>query len=426
MSFSKAFGGAGRALATPLFRRYWTGHTLATIGRWMKRTAVGWLAWELTESPAWLGIVTFADLLPTVLLAVLAGAISDRFGFMRIIRLSQIAAAILSAVFATLILTGAINIYAVTVLAFVFGAVESMGQPARMSAVHALVARRDLSSAIALGSASFNASRIVGPGIAGFLIVWTNTGVVIGLCAFSFLSFYLILRTLDFGEPNAGGTRSPAALLGDIRSGIVYAFTHTGLRFVFLLLAATSFFIRPVIELMPGISARVFAAGPTGLSLLLAAIGAGALTASLWLARRGEMRGLTGLLIGSTIVTGVALMLAMQFRNIWLAAAFLCVMGAAMLTGNVSAQTLVQNSVEAQMRARVMSLFIVFAYGLPAIGAVLMGWIATWAGLQATIAGGALFMFLFWAWGRPQKTAMSHALEQEGPEERSAAAGLEK
>ena len=89
------------------------------------------------------------------------------------------------------------------------------------------------------------------------------------------------------------------------------------------------------------------------------------------------------------------------------------VMGAAMLTGNVSAQTLVQNSVESQMRARVMSLFIVFAYGLPAIGAIIMGWIANYTGLQITIGSGALFMLLFWVWSRPQQKNMSARLEAQ-------------
>lgn len=382
----------------------------------MKRTAVGWLAWELTESPAWLGIVTFCDLLPTVLLTILAGAVSDRFGFMRIIRFSQISAAVLAVVFATLVITDSINIYGVAALTFLFGAFETMGQPARMAAVHALVSRQNLSSAIALGSASFNASRIVGPGIAGYLIVLSGSGVVIGLCSITFLTFYVILQTLDFGAEGSGGKKSVKTLFDDVWTGIVYAFGHTGLRFVFVMLAATSFFIRPVIELMPGISARVFDAGPTGLSLLLAAIGAGALTASLWLARRGETAGLTRILIITTIITGLALMLAMQFKHIWAAAFFLAIMGAAMLTGNVAAQTLVQNTVATNMRARVMSLFIVFAYGLPALGAVLMGWIASYAGLQTTVGAGALFMLLFWVWARPRQNAMAGQLEREAEE----------
>lgn len=416
MAGSDFFGGAGRALATPAFRLYFIGHTLATIGRWMKRTAVGWLAWQLTESPAWLGIVAFADLLPTVLLSIVAGAISDRFGIMRIMRLSQVLSALLSVLFGALIISGWINIYLTLVLTVVFGAIETMGQPARMSAVHAVVVQRDLSSAIALTSASFNAARIVGPGIAGVLIVWTNAGVAIELCALTFLAFYLVLLKLDLGTPRSDSAASPKALLQDIRSGIVYAFGHSGLRFVFMLLAATSFFIRPVIELLPGISGQVFDAGPTGLSLLLAAIGVGAMTASLWLAQRGETTGLTRLLVASTSVTGIALMLAMAFTQIWVAAAFLMIMGAAMLVGNVAAQTLVQNAVDSEFRSRVMSLFIVFAYGLPAVGAVIMGWLSSYAGFPAAIGGGALFMLVFWAWARPQEEATGARLEIREPD----------
>jgi MFS family permease len=164
---------------------------------------------------------------------------------------------------------------------------------------------------------------------------------------------------------------------------------------------------------MPGVSGQIFNAGPTGLALLLGSIGSGALGASLFLARRGEMRGLTKLLVLSTIATGVTLMLAMQFQNIWIASGFLVAMGAFMLSGNVAAQTLVQNSVEPEFRARVMSLFIVFAYGLPALGAVLMGWLASMAGLQPAIGGGALFMVIFWIWALPKREAMSKRLEGE-------------
>ncbi len=383
---------------------------MATVGRWMYRTAVGWLAWDLTHSTSWLGIVAFADLIPTVALAIFAGAFADRLGFMRIIRYSVLLSTVLAGLLAFLILTHLINIQLLVLITMCFGSAESFGQPARMSAVNAMVTKRDLSSAIALGSASFNASRIVGPAIAGSLILWTGTGAVIALCALTFALFFLLLQGIHIDEKPPEKKQS-ASLAADISSGIVYMLNHRGIRFVMIMLAATSFFIRPVIELMPAISGQIFNAGPTGLAFLLAAIGLGALTASLVLARRGEMSGLTGLLIFSTIVTGISLMLAMQFQNIWFAALFLAVMGAFMLSGNVAAQTLVQNSVEQSYRARVMSLFIIFAYGLPAIGAAIMGWIATRAGLQATIGGGALFMLLFWLWSWPQRKPRAQELE---------------
>jgi threonine/homoserine/homoserine lactone efflux protein len=154
---------------------------------------------------------------------------------------------------------------------------------------------------------------------------------------------------------------------------------------------------------------------------LLAAIGVGAVIASLWLARRGETKGLTSLLVLSTSATGVALVLAMQFTSIWAGAALLCVMGFFMLIGNVSAQTLVQNSVDQEYRARVSSLFIIFAYGLPAIGAVISGWLATHVGLHVAIGAGAAMMLLAWLWARPKRHAMSLKLDEAAPASRHGA-----
>ena len=412
MIVTRIFGGASRALATPLFRRYWLGHSTATVGRWMYRTAVGWLAWDLTHSTGWLGALAFADLLPTVVLSLVSGAAADRIGFMRIINVSQLLATALAGLLAALILTGLIDIYSLMAITFALGAAEAFGQPARMSAVNAMVAKRDLSSAIALGSASFNGARIIGPAIAGALILWAGAGFVILLCTATFAAFYMQTRSINLNETSAARPRS-GGIMADARSGVAYMFSHQAIRFLMIMLAATSFFIRPVIELLPAVSGQIFEAGPTGLALLLASIGIGALSASLVLARRGELAGLTFVLVLSTLVTGVALALSMQANNIWLASLALCVMGSFMLAGNVAAQTLVQNSVDPAFRARVMSLYIIFAYGLPAIGAALMGWIATSVGLQATIAGGALFMLGFFVWSWPRRKAMAAQLEGE-------------
>jgi MFS family permease len=410
---TKVFGGARRALDSPLYRKYWTGHSIASVGRWMYRTSVGWLAWELTHSSAWLGVIAFADLLPTVVLTILAGAFADRFGFMRIIRISQISAALFTAVLAALVILKLITIEILLVITMFLGAAESLGQPARMSIVNALVPKRDLASAIALGSASFNASRIIGPSIAGALILWFGSGPVLALCAVIYALFYFVLRTIHIDDKSTT-QRTSNGLLRDIKAGVGYAWGHKGIRFVMTLLAATSFLIRPVVDLMPAVSAQLFSGGPTGLALLLAAIGVGAVTASLWLARRGDTKGLTSLLVLSTSASGIALATAMQFSNIYAGAAVLCVMGFFMLIGNVAAQSLVQNSVEQEFRARVSSLFIIFAYGLPAVGAVIQGWIATHIGLNVAIGTGAAMMIAAWLWARPQRQHMSRLLNETG------------
>jgi MFS family permease len=147
---------------------------------------------------------------------------------------------------------------------------------------------------------------------------------------------------------------------------------------------------------------------------LLGSIGAGALLASLWLARRGEMVGLTKLVTLSILGCGLALALAMAFGHLWLAVGFLMVVGAFMLIGNVGAQSLIQNTVDAHIRARVLSLFIVFAHGLPAIGALLIGWIASHVGLQVTLAASGLVLAMVWLWARLRTAKMAAVLEKTG------------
>ncbi len=411
MNFSSVFGGIGRSLRHPVYRTYMVGHTLAATGRWMKRTAVGWLTWELTESASWLGIVAFADLVPMMIFVILSGAIADRVGLMRIVKLSQILSGLVALVFAALVYTDLITIELVVVLSVCFGVAEALSSPARMAAVHGMVPREDLSGAIAVGAAAFNMSRIAGPAIAGGLILWAGTATVITLCAAIFFIFYLLLRTIELAE-TATNKEISLDLFVDIWRGMRYVYGHPGIRYLMALSVTFSLFMRPIMELMAGVSGKVFDAGPAGLSLLLAAIGTGALLASLWLARRGEMAGLTRLVTLSVLSAGLALILSMSSDSIWVAFAFLVIVGASMLIANVGAQSLIQNAVDSDVRARVLSLFIVFAHGLPAVGAVIAGWIADHAGLPATIACGGLIMVLIWIWARPRGEKLAPGLER--------------
>ena len=408
---TRVFGGAAGALRIPVFRSYFLGHFIASIGRWMYRMSIGWLAWDLTHSTVWLGAVAFADLVPSAVLTIFAGAITDRFGFMRIIRGSLLMVIALSGLLGSLVITKAITVELLLAIALLTGSAESMSQPARLAIVNALVPKYDLSSAIALGSTSFNASRIVGPSIAGLIIQWTGAGVVMLLCAVTFLYFWLVVSRIHLEEkpqvPKQGDS-----LWRDTLAGFSYVLDHRGIRFVMILLTATSLLVRPVIELLPSIADKVFQAGPTGLSLMLSGIGVGAVAASLVLARRGQTQGLTKVLVWSTFGTGICVAAALQAPGVHMGALALCCMGVFMLCGNVSAQTLVQNSVAAHMRARVLGLFIVFGHGLPALGALVQGWLATFFGLPAAVGGSAILMLAFWTWAMFRQRGMSAELER--------------
>jgi len=407
------FGGIGRALSHRDYCLYWASNGITTIGRWMYRIAVGWLTWELTGSTTWLGIIAFAESFPLVVFSILAGAIADRIGYIRITILAQTATAAVAIVFAAETLFGSITIELVLISAVLIGSLESLTTPARMALVHALVPKQDLSAAIALGSATFNAARFVGPAIAGGLLVWAGTGAVLAVVAVTFVQFCVILLIVKADEPE----RTPGPwrdLVGDMVIGIRYGFGHPGIRFLLIMLGMTGLLIRPVIELMPGFSAEVFDRGADGLAILMSVLGFGAMISCIWIGMRGRTVGLTRLVTVSLLAQGIALILSTLAGDIWIAAACFGVVGFAMLVGGVGSQTLMQSAVDTGMRARVLSLFIVISWGLPAFGALAAGWIATFAGLPLTIAAGGVLTIVLWLWARPQAEKLETDLEKTG------------
>ena len=409
------FGGIGRALSHRDYLLYWSSNGINTIGRWMYRIAVGWLTWELTKSTTWLGIIAFAESFPLVVFSVLAGAIADRVGYIRITLLAQTATAIVAAAFAAMTIAGVITIELVLISALLIGSLESLTTPARMALVHALVPKQDMAAAIALSSATFNAARFIGPAIAGALLVWTGSGVVLAVVALAFTQFCFTLLIVKADEPerNPGPWRE---LTGDIVTGIRYGFRQPGIRFLLVMLGVTGLLIRPVIELMPGFSAEVFDRGADGLAILMSTLGFGAMVSCIWMAQRGRTDGLTALVTTSLLVQGVALVLSAAAGyfggNLWLSAGFLGIVGFAMLIGGVGSQTLMQNTVESHMRARVMSLFIMISWGLPAFGALAAGWIANFAGLPVTVAAGGALTIVLWLWARPRARKLESDLEK--------------
>ena len=405
-------GGIGKVLSQRDFAIYWASNGVNTVGRWMYRIAVAWLAWELTESTVWLGIVAFAESIPLVIFSVVAGALADRVGYIRITILAQTATAVAAVIFAAMTLLGLMTIELVVVFALLIGTLESLTTPARMALVHALVPKDHLAAAIGLTGATFNGSRFVGPAIAGILISVSGSGVVLAVVAATFTQFCIALLAIKVQEPE----RKPGPwrdIFGDMATGIKYGFTHPGIRFLLIMLGITGLLIRPVIELMPGFAAQVFDSGSDGFAILMSAIGFGAMVSCLWVGMRGRTEGLTNLVTISLLIQGIGLVLSTQAGQIWIATISFAVVGFAMLVGGVGSQTLIQNAVESDVRARVMSLFIVISWGLPAFGALAAGWIASFAGMEATIAAGGVLTVALGIWARPQAIRLRSDLEKQ-------------
>jgi len=281
-----------------------------------------------------------------------------------------------------------------------------------MSFVYFLVGREDLSSALALNSVVFNSARFVGPALAGVIIVAGGVSLAFAANAVSFLIYLLVLMVLDVA-PVTMKERTGRSLLSEAGDGIRYAFSHTGIAPILLILVMTALFVRPYTELLPGFADRVFGRGVDGLALLFSANGLGAMAAGFWLIQRGTITGLSSIVVGNLLVMAFALLAFTSTDIFWLAWPFLVISGFSLVVQGVSVQTLIQTAVAGEMRGRVIGLYGIVARGCPAIGALVMGGLSERFGLRWPLAAGAIMCLVLWLWARRRERTMAEALEGE-------------
>ena len=390
------------------------GNFFGQLGMWVQRIAIGWLTWQLTESPAWLGIVAFADFFPNIVMAPLAGALADRMDQLRALRLYIFLTAIVSAAIAGLTITGHITAHLLVALVVLNGTIMSFNYPVRLSVIHGLVQREFLTSAISVNALLFNFARIGGPMLAGAVISGFGVGPAVAFKAATDILFIVMLFTVTLLGPEKKKERKPAGdIPREIRDGFVYAAKHPGIGPLLVLLTLTSIFGRPYVDLFPGFADKVFGWGEHGLALLTAAVGAGAFIGSLLLARRQGVSGLTAMLVAATLVFALSLLVFVATDIFWVALIAAAVGGYAMVVIGVTEQTLLQTAVDGEMRGRVLSLYTLIARGCPSIGALLMGWAAEVTGLRWPVAAGAVVCLGLWLWARSRQKTLSSALEKE-------------
>ena len=411
MSFSNVFGGIERALSHSGYRLLWWSNGINTIGRWIFKVSVGWITWEMTGSTAWLGIVAFADTFPMVLMTILAGVWADRIGYLRLMKYSQLVLVVGGFVTAILALLGALNVELIIILCVIVGSAEAMTIPARMSFVHSLVPRSDLSAAIALNSTTYNVARFLGPAIFGILIQFIGLSFILLISAIMFLIFYI---TLFFhkNDRKVNSRDNKNRVLGDLIDGFRYAFSNSGIFFLLFLLCVTAILIRPYIELVPGIADQVFNMGAEGVSIILSSTGLGATVGGVLLARHGRVEGLTSIFTWSLLISAVAMVLFLFSQNIWISSIFIALVGMTIVAGSITSQTLIQNTASDELRARIISITAVLSWGLPAVGAAIMGWIAEFIGLTITLIIGSILTGILWIWAHKERKKQSVILEK--------------
>ncbi len=192
-----------RALRNPNFRLFWSGNFLSNIGTWMQNVAQGWLVLVLTNSAFWLGVVGFAGSIPFLFFTLFGGVIADRVDKRRLLIVTQSVMMVLAFVLAGLAWFKVITVWEVAVIAFLNGTAMAMNAPSYQAMVPRLVKREDLTNAIALNSAQFNMSRIVGPTLGGYAMALLGVAGNFFLNGVSFLAVLWALTRIRYPDANA-------------------------------------------------------------------------------------------------------------------------------------------------------------------------------------------------------------------------------
>jgi len=410
--FDKYFGGFGRALSNSNYRTYWTGQVLHVQGWWLYRIAAGWLMFDLTHSPAWLGAVGFALAAPFLILSPIAGAICDRAGHRRTAIIAILFGFPIMAATAALTWSGAMTpklLFALVIVQSIFTAFES---PARQSLVPVLIGRRYLTEGMSLNWATFNAAFITGPMIAGFLLVAGGAALTFTAATSTFIWMLIMLLRIR-GEGDAPRGRFYLhGLMPDVISGITYTLRHPLIPWVIGFHMILGLLIRPYIELMPGVASVVFEAGEQGMANLLATSGAGALVVSVVMLMAGRERWLMPILVWTQLISALSLAAFAATDVLWIALVAVFFAGGFTTAAGIAASTLVQQSIDAAFRGRVVAISLATNMGGPALGAFGIGWLAEGIGFQgALMAAAALSTALMIITGRRVYRARSVAQE---------------
>ena len=376
-------GGAFRALRHRNYRLYFFGQLTSLAGTWMQSAAQAWLVLKLTNSSMMLGVVSFAQFLPILLVGLFAGVVIDRIDRRRMLIGTQTLLMLSAFILATLTFIGVVRVEHVIALAAFNGTVGSFDMPGRQSFVVEMVGYDDLANAIALNSMMFNGARMIGPAIAGLLIAWLGTAMCFFLNGVSFLAVIWSLWQMRI-EPREISF-SESRMLAQLRQGLAYVWRHRGIFWQMVLAAVSNGFGYQYLVLMPIFAQNVLHGGARDYGFLVAIQGLGSVLGAATLARRVTSSGIRNNLIIGLLSSGVGIIVFGFSPWLGLSLAMQMLIGAGLTNFRASNNTLVQIFVDNDLRGRVMSTYQLAAVGMMPFGALLVGFMGHTMGPQRTV-----------------------------------------
>ena len=381
-----------RALRTFNYRVWMSGAIVSNVGTWMQRVAQDWLVLTvLTDNSAIaLGITTALQFAPMLLLAPIAGVLADRVPKRRLLMATQVAMGAIGLLLGVLVLTGAVRLWMVYLLALALGIAAAVDAPARQAFVSEMVPREDLSNAVGLNSASFHAARVIGPAAAGLLIAWVGTGPVFLINAASFMAVLFSLSRMRVSElaPPPKAVRGK----GQLRDGLRYVRGRSDIVLMMAIVGVVGTFAFNFQMTTALMATSTFNKGASEFGLLGSVMAVGSLSGALFAARRERPR--VRLVVGATFAFGLFTSLAAVMPTYATFALMLVPVGVSALTLITTAMAIVQLSVDPQMRGRVMAIYMAIFMGGTPIGAPIIGWVGAEYGARWTIGVGGIAALL--------------------------------
>lgn len=386
------------ALKSPSFRLYFLGGLFAVNGLWIMRVLIGWMAWELTASASFVGLIAALSLLPVFLTGPFFGVLVDRANI-KLAALGTNSSMIACIITLLLIhISGQLTPFLLSSIAVAIGVVSSAHHPVRMSLAPRLVQKEHVGSVVALAALSFNTARMISPALGGIII--DQYGITSALII-SMLFYFPSLMIVPFLQPrNTQAHKNKEPFVAAFKNGVNYLLHRPELRLVLFMTALMALSVRGTTEILPVVADGVFHKGAVGLGQLGSAVGAGAVISAI-LKAFGPVRTVKTMSAPTLFIMALGILSVAVFGNatVWnitLAAA--ATLGFASTYLGVSLQSAIQADLPDEMRGRVMSIWIVIATGASALGAFTIGVATETLGLSLStwlLTGICLALFLW-------------------------------
>jgi MFS family permease len=387
------------ALSYPNFRLWFFGQITSLFGTWMQTTAQGFLVYELTRSPAFLGYVTFAAGLPSWLFMLIGGVVADRISRRTLLVITQTSMMGLAFILAGLTFSGLVQSIHIIVLAFLLGIANAFDAPARLALAPELVDRQDLTNAIALNATMFNTATVLGPTVGGLVYAAFGPGWCFTINGLSFIAVIAALLMMNLPQ-NSLPPQTRTSAFKEIKQGFAYVLARPTILALMGIVLMTTMFGFSFVTLLPAWSVEVLNGDVRTNGLLYSARGLGALIGALSIASLGRFNFRGKLLSVGTFLFPILLLVFSFLRWLPLSLFVLAGAGAALVLVMNLANSLVQTSTEDELRGRVTSIYTLTFFGFMPIGALLIGQIAelTSEPLAIQIGGSVLIVFALLTW----------------------------